>query len=210
MHLTKVQLNQIERIEKAEKEGKYWKFIGTSTDSFMSTIKEVLKITDNNNLIHNHNKNAIFEPNCNNEQDMKRPHWEQIKFLDVGSGTGNVCILIKALNSFRTRKKRIKTDGIEHNPKLTQLANEAHCPTQTIDALKFNYYDKYDIIHYYQPIQNFTLMKKLERKIERKMKVGAIIMTHLKQDRTIDKNKKFKLIKEKNPTCYKAYQKITT
>ena len=122
-----------------------------------------------------------------------------LKFLDVGSGIGVVRNLAAT---------RFNAYGIEIDEKLIKEQKNLFGDTLYVDkqdALKYNEYNKFDVIYYYCPIRDPKLEKRLERRIERQMKVGAILIANHKQDSAIERNKKFKRIADD----MRIYEKIT-
>lgn len=133
---------------------------------------------------------------------------QAIDILDVGCGIGNVLQIAEVLfllkypqfdyrNDDNEKKISLRCTGIEHDKRLADMAreNRVGCITN-IDALKFENYGGYDIIHYYRPIKETKMMTELENKIETQAKKGSIIIARLKADFAMSKNEKFKMIKK--------------
>ena len=170
----------------------YHPYIPTNCNEFLDALKIALK-------------NIPLLPNTTNEM---------IQFVDVGSGVGNVLDWFKAY--MYTQKKYEhryhSPKGIEYNSELVKLSSLLYT-TELGDALKYKDYKQFNIIHYYCPIANSTLQKKLEEKIEKEIKPGSLIIARLKQSEKAIKNKKFKLLSEYNTKRYaekyQVLQKIT-
>ena len=139
---------------------------------------------------------------------------EPIIFLDVGCGVGNIMNIFKTVNYLLDKNRSSITKGIEHNLQLTRLAEQAGSGNVWQgDARQYSHYDEPDIIFYYQPIRDEAKMKRLEKKIENNCKVGTIIIAHLKIDRSIRIDKRFRALDI--PHCnyegqsgFHVYQKI--
>jgi hypothetical protein len=112
-------------------------------------------------------------------------------FLDAGCGIG-VTLMIARQNGF-------KPFGIEFNVKLAEIAVMLGdvWPRSDIfigDIMDYKDYSKCDVIYYYCPFENVEMQKKFEKLVENNAKKGAIIIANLKQDNTIEKDKRFKRI----------------
>lgn len=107
------------------------------------------------------------------------------RFLDVGSGVGNVCGIAEIFN--------LKTEGIEFNPILFEIACKIYEGVNfyNINIEEFNNYNNYDIIFYCVPLKDEKLQENLKEKIENSVNVGTYIITRgfeTKDDRFISFN----------------------
>lgn len=112
---------------------------------------------------------------------------EKLRFLDAGCGVGvTVCI---------ARKMGLNARGIEINPKLIELSsyvfNKKECITEG-DIIKFTNYHNYDIIYYYCPLADNNLEIKFEKKVEKELKIGGVIIANQKLSNSYGNNKNFK------------------
>jgi len=89
-------------------------------------------------------------------------------FLDVGSGIGTKLAVAQELFD-------LEAMGIEYDPVMAGYADDSGRVTLTCDALKYEGYDRYDIIWMYRPFRDPLSQAKLEHKIYEAMKPGAII-----------------------------------
>jgi hypothetical protein len=148
----------------------------------------------------------------NNESDYK-----DIKFVDVGGGGGAQVLRLQGVyHAFKRANppkegesyRRIDASVIEVNKNLEAVAQMQRVPFENKDALKDKIdFKKYDIIYYYCPISTSKLMQKLEAKIDRKAKQGAIIIAlnrqrnmHKKDDQKLTKG--YKSIKPEEEGIY--------
>jgi len=134
------------------------------------------------------------------------PEQKDYKFLDVGCGVGNIMKIAK--NFFCT------VNGIEIDKRNIDRAKMLFGDYYVkkifnINAFDFKDYNKYDVIYYYCPIKEHKIQRKLEKLIERKMKVGAYLIPISKQDNKIYKDKNFLSIELKRECYTKFYQKIS-
>jgi len=107
------------------------------------------------------------------------------KFLDVGSGVGNVCGIAEMYE--------LIAEGIEFNPVLFEIAKGIYPEVRfhNIDIKDFNDYNDYDIIFYCVPLKDEELQKSLKEKIENQINVGTYIITRgpeIKDNRFISFN----------------------
>lgn len=139
---------------------------------------------------------------------LNRKGYKLPTLLDVGCGPGLTLILASAAG--------FKPSGIEIVPELFKeaevlLKHVTRGQWGTVhnkDALKYKDYDKFDVIYYYCPIEDFEIQSKLEKKIENQMKVGAILIACLKQNRDIQKDKRFKRIKGNEYSSDNMWRKV--
>jgi SAM-dependent methyltransferase len=116
-------------------------------------------------------------------------------FLDVGCGPGIICLLARAMN--------FDSFGIEYVSKTAKIAKMFGNRIFNEDALKFDKYEKFDVIYYYSPLCNDLLEIEMEKRIEDQMKVGAWILPRRKQYDGTREDSRFKYHGDIN-----AYQKV--
>lgn len=119
------------------------------------------------------------------------------RFLDVGAGRGSVPLI--ATGFFQgfgiPGYESFEAEGLEIDPTLVKEATKVVRIFEQ-DALTFDGYGSYDIIHSYQPIREEKLAVKLERLIEDQMGVGAVLLARLKMDTRIETDPRFKRLDE--------------
>ena len=110
------------------------------------------------------------------------------KFLDVGCGIGLTLYLFNRLRQYvgSIIHADALTVGIERDPNYCKAANKflsvSEPPLWTrhkiikIDALKFDRYSDYDLVYFYQPINDTVKQDKLEQLIIDQTKPGSIII----------------------------------
>jgi len=111
-----------------------------------------------------------------------------VKFLDAGCGIGWIVKLAQAIG--------FNASGIELDKDNVKVATTIFGLDDRVkqgDILQHKY-STYDIIYYYCPIADTKLQKQFERKVEEGMKVGSILVPCMKQDKRINKDKRFKLV----------------
>lgn len=123
---------------------------------------------------------------------------EDLKFIDCGCGIGNVLSTAKFVGL-----KNLY--GIEYDEKTYNIAwamkeilkdgwgNGTKCSVRKGDILNHNGYNKYDIIYYYCPIDDWKLQQKFERKVADTCKKGTIVIGFYSND-TFRKDRRFKQI----------------
>lgn len=146
------------------------------------------------------------------------PTQRVIEFLDIGAGAGNVLAAVTAamaaMPHINPEEIRIvSTSGVEINKDLAFIAQSAKFDVLHQDALTLHksLIRRQNIIHYYQPIRDKTLMTELERKIEDEMQVGAVLMANFKVDNYIQKDKRFERInfpEYRSSPIYRMYRKV--
>ena len=96
------------------------------------------------------------------------------KFLDCGCGIGNIMILAQYLG--------FKSYGIEYEKENVELARKLLkrvIDTKQVihgDIMKYKYYKQYDVIYYYEPLQNREKRREFADKISKEAKRGAIVI----------------------------------
>lgn len=119
------------------------------------------------------------------------------KFLDVGSGIGNICYIAKSMG--------LDAEGIELNSVLFEISKQIYPEIKfnNIDICDFNKYCDYDIIFYCVPFRNEELQKELKEKIENDIRIGGYIIVRglyeIKDNRFInisDKNQLWLKVKK--------------
>ena len=100
----------------------------------------------------------------------ERESIENKRFLDVGSGVGNICAVANYLG--------LNAEGIELNPVLFNISEQIHSNIKihNLDIRDFNSYENYDLIFYFLPFFDENLQKELKAKIENNCKIGAYII----------------------------------
>ena len=120
------------------------------------------------------------------------------RFLDAGCGIGWIVKLARGIG-FNASGIELDENNVEVAKTLFNLKGYV----KQGDILKHKY-PNYDIIYYYCPIFNKTLQMKFERKVEDEMIVGSFLIPCMKQDRGIEKDKRFELVSKQNrPRIYK-------
>jgi SAM-dependent methyltransferase len=114
----------------------------------------------------------------------------QVKFLDAGCGCGNVLLLAASVGLTSTYT------GIEFDKNNVANANNIIGPSKRFeiingDIIRFKKYHEYDIIYFYCPFSNSYLQKKFENIVKDQMKIGSVLMPYMKQDRSIDDDRRF-------------------
>lgn len=121
-------------------------------------------------------------------------------FLDAGCGCGNVMLIADA---FRLCDK---VHGIEYYEETAKRAEQwlgignDYCNYRKQfkifrkDIMKFENYRKYDIIYYFCPFSDGRLQILFEERLENHMKVGAVLVPHLKIGRAICDDYRFECV----------------
>lgn len=119
------------------------------------------------------------------------------KFVDAGCGIGNIMILADAVGLCS------KTHGIEYFPETAKTGKTWLGVTKrdsmynsfniyVADIMKFRKYREYDIVYFYCPFSDERLQIMFEERLENNMKIGAVLVPHLKKGQAIRKDKRFK------------------
>jgi 2-polyprenyl-3-methyl-5-hydroxy-6-metoxy-1,4-benzoquinol methylase len=103
---------------------------------------------------------------------------EDLSFLDAGCGVGNMLLLAHSVGF-------IKVGGIEFDEKTARIArkllkctiNEYDYKIVKADLKKYNKYEDYNVIYYYQPL-HVNCMPKFLDLLGRNMKVGAVVIVN--------------------------------
>lgn len=109
------------------------------------------------------------------------------KFLDVGSGIGNICYISSLYD--------LIPEGIELNPVLFEISKQIYPEIKfdNVNVLDFKKYDEYDIIYYYVPFENLKIQDELRKIILDNIKVGGYIIA--RDFKNIDDNRFTKIYK---------------
>lgn len=97
----------------------------------------------------------------------------EIRFLDIGCGIGNVVRTAQILG--------FNAEGLEYNKKIYEVAVRFLGYSKAIkkgNMLTFKNYHKYDVLYYYQPINDSQVMRDFAKKLAKGMKVGAYVIPH--------------------------------
>lgn len=133
----------------------HWNYIAYSISDFLNHMKEAYQLLGQENL----------------------------KFIDVGCGIGTKVALasfyfdaygvelnqkyVKAAKKITRAKKFLRFGGYKKGEQKQKIFQE--------DALQFDY-SNYDVIYYFRPMRDNKMQKKLENRIWRQAKDGAIII----------------------------------
>lgn len=106
---------------------------------------------------------------------LAQGHRAQIRFLDVGCGSGMKSILASQFFA--------KADGLEVDPGffrsahalMSQVGRGRSAAIQG-DALRFEGYKDYEVIYFYQPIRDSELLQELERQIVDHAFAGTVLI----------------------------------
>jgi len=136
------------------------------------------------------------------EDDKRWSGYDQdnTKFLDAGCGIGNVLLLASCvILTTEYHGLELFPDVIRNAVKWLGL-DENYC-NGNITIFKqnvktFEHYRDYDIIYYYSPFRDKEKEKLFEEYVEDTMKVGAVLMPHLKQSRRIGKDDRFEKLRK--------------
>ncbi|MDT8857440.1 class I SAM-dependent methyltransferase [Paracoccaceae bacterium Fryx2] len=98
-----------------------------------------------------------------------------LRFLDVGCGIGITLLLAAQVFD--------RPDGLEYDPgyadaasQILRVTNAARCRIILDDALTFQSYAAYDVIYFYQPMDDAALLERLERRIIAQARPGTILI----------------------------------
>ena len=93
-------------------------------------------------------------------------------FIDIGCGGGDKLAMVHLLG-----KPKVRLTGIEIDP-ITAKEAVRLCPFANIvvgDAIKHSY-ETYDVLYAYVPISDYKLWKKLQNRVAKTMKSGAVFV----------------------------------
>jgi len=115
------------------------------------------------------------------------------KFVDAGCGIGNIMLLAKSTELCH------RVDGIEYFPKTADAAkrwlgtnrNDNYFNIIVADIMKYRKYREYDIVYFYCPFADHRLQVLFEERLENQMKVGAVLIPHLKKGQAIRDDDRF-------------------
>ena len=118
--------------------------------------------------------------------------------VDVGCGFGNVLLFAEQLS--------FDVYGIEKDEFTVPLAVRffGEDKIEQADIRTYPNYDRFDVIYYFCPLPNHDPQKKLERYIEDRMKVGAILIANRKKSSEIDEDSRFKRLSDSLPVWQKV------
>lgn len=134
-------------------------------------------------------KHSYFE----RELKLAILHTDGKKFLEVGCGIGDKCVIAKDIFNLDVK-------GIELDKHLCDIARRLMIMSETgqnnyiynISALDFTDYNLYDIIYIYKPVSGERQLK-LETMIKDNMKSGAVLIAPLLEYKP---DKRFKQLSE--------------
>lgn len=129
-------------------------------------------------------------------------------FLDAGCGIGNIMLLAYEIG--------FDVSGIDLNPDLIEMAHHllnGLRPEPELDIaniLSYNKYNTFDVIYYFHPLCDYAMEKEFEKKVENEAKVGAIIVSAMKGDYAILKDKRFRRREslQSKPSDIKVFEKV--
>jgi len=114
------------------------------------------------------------------------------QFIDCGCGVGNILLLARETAGYRTT-------GLEYEPEMVKIA-KLLTPDSTIlhqDILTYEDYKLYDVIYYHCPLSDKDKTNRFLDKICKDMKVGAVIVDPLENQKHVprmEKDERFKNI----------------
>lgn len=126
------------------------------------------------------------------QSTLKKPLIKRkCRFLDAGSGIGNILLLADAANL------STQYTGIEFNKPTLELSKKilGHSKERFKlilgDIITYKDYNNFDIVYYYCPFHNPLLGIYFEELLEDKISPGTILAYHLKQSHEIHKDNRF-------------------
>lgn len=148
-----------------QKDGKHYGFIPTEGLYYLHAFKQLY--------------NVLKAKKLKRTQRTWLEKDEEPRFLDAGCGIGNILLAASACG--------FGVAGIELDRKTYEIAKRLtrpdlrfynRGPTRIFrdDILRFNKYNQYDVIYFYQPMSSDALMDKFVWKLAEDVKVGAFII----------------------------------
>jgi len=118
--------------------------------------------------------------------------------VDLGCGFGNVLLFAEQLS--------FDVYGIEKDEFTVPLAVRlfGEDKIEQADIRTYPNYERFDVIYYFCPLPNHEPQKKLERNIEDRMKVGAILIANRKKSSEIEDDSRFKRLSDSLPIWQKV------
>ena len=110
------------------------------------------------------------------------------------------------LRNYTKTMPKTKVYGIEKDEFTVPLAVRffGEDKIEQADIRTYPNYDRFDVIYYFCPLPNHDPQKKLERYIEDRMKVGAILIANRKKSMDIDEDSRFKRLSDILPIWKKV------
>ncbi len=104
----------------------------------------------------------------------------RLKFLDCGCGIGNIMMLAKRIDGYKS------VVGIEYDSAtykvakelLSQYSDDINDKVIHNDLLDFRGYGKFDVIYYYEPISDVKKRNEFCKKLANNMKAGAVVIAN--------------------------------
>lgn len=128
------------------------------------------------------------------------------KFLDAGCGIGQIVHLAQYVG-YQAYGIDLDDDMLKEGRKMFSKYHNRPFLTKA-DITKYRNYSKYDVVYYYCPMNNHDKEVKFERYVDKKVKIGAIIISFMKQDRILfEEEPQFKLLTHVESDFY-IYQKM--
>lgn len=112
------------------------------------------------------------------------------KFIDAGAGIGWIVRMAYRLG--------FQASGVELIAENVKVAETIFGVRVQCGDIRDIDYSKFDVVYYYCPINANEIQAKFERKVEKEMKPGAILIANMKQDRAIYKDKRFVRLTERH------------
>jgi SAM-dependent methyltransferase len=119
---------------------------------------------------------------------LNRSGKEHPTFIDAGCGIGWVTYLANLL-SFESYGLEIEEANVSVGKK--KFFSYSYPEKLLVGDILQHDYSGYDCIYYYCPIRDTNLQKKFEARVENQMKTGAYLISFHKQDKTIERDKRF-------------------
>jgi len=115
----------------------------------------------------------------------REANFNNMKFLDMGSGTGANCYIATSIG--------FKAEGIEIIPILYEISKQIFPEIQfhNINVGDFNNYGDYDIIFYWLPFREPKLMQEFKKKVEDSIRIGSYIIVAEEEVQYCGKDERF-------------------